>query len=166
MVSHQVAPALWVFFGSTCIRQNISQWTKTLQKKIKSHQRFIPPFCFLLYVFTVMCCAEEVPELPVLSWWIVQYFFPLLSCKQHIERHNDKFYSRPTHLFPALASPEPFKHMCLAFVAKQISPSLSYFYQARERLFFLSDRQCLGRIEWELESFIFQRLNNSRLITN
>lgn len=56
--------------------------------------------------------------------------------------------------------------MRLAFVAKQISPSLSYFYQERERLFFLSDRQCLGRTERELESFIFQRLNNSRLITN
>lgn len=66
----------------------------------------------------------------------------------------------------ALASPKPFRHMCLAFVAKQISPSLSYFYQAQERLFFLSDRQRLGRIEWNLESFIFQRLNNSRLITN
>lgn len=56
--------------------------------------------------------------------------------------------------------------MCLAFVAKQISQGLGYFYQAPERLFFLSDRQCLGQIEWELESFIFQRLNNSRLITN
>lgn len=40
--------------------------------------------------------------------------------------------------------------MCLAFVAKQISQGLSYFYQAPERLFFLSDRQCLGQIEWEL----------------
>lgn len=36
----------------------------------------------------------------------------------------------------ALESPKPFRHMCLAFVAKQISPSLSYFYQAQERLFF------------------------------
>lgn len=76
------------------------------------------------------------------------------------------FYYRPTNLFSALASPKPLRHMCLAFVAQQISQSLSYFYQARERLFFLSDRQCLGQIEWELESFIFQRQQQQLLKTN
>lgn len=89
-----------------------------------------------------------------------------LSTNKMTERHTDEFYFRPTHLFPVPASPKSFKHMCLAFVVKQIIPSLSYFYQVRERLFFLSDRQCLGQIEWELESFIFLRLNNSVLITN
>lgn len=69
------------------------------------------------------------------------------SPPQYHPRHSDV---RPRHLSP-----------------KQISLSLSYFYQAPEHLFSLSDRQRLGRVEWEFESFIFfLRLNNSRLITN